>query len=88
MQAQYHLHFGSYTKEWFYSLQFVFGSFLFLLGFVINVHSDYILTNLRKPGETGHKIPRGKLLCQKMLDADMVRNKLNHVQAFRKICFI
>ena len=60
MQAQYHLHVASYPNEWFSSLQFVFGSFLFLLGFVINVHSDYVVTNLRKPGETDHKIPRGK----------------------------
>jgi hypothetical protein len=27
---------------------------------VINIHSDHILRNLRKPGETGYKIPRGK----------------------------
>jgi 3-oxo-5-alpha-steroid 4-dehydrogenase 1 len=61
MQGQYHLHVRRYPKEWFHSLQFVFGSFLFLLGFVINVHSDYVLTHLRKPGETGHKIPRGNI---------------------------
>jgi ABC-type phosphate transport system permease subunit len=60
MQGRYHLHVGSYSKEWFYSLEFVFGSLLFLLGFVINVHSDYIISNLRGPGETGHKVPQGK----------------------------
>ena len=25
----------------------------------VNVHSDRVLRNLRKPGETGYKIPRG-----------------------------
>ncbi|NXQ00991.1 S5A1 dehydrogenase, partial [Vidua macroura] len=30
-----------------------------LIGTAINIHSDHILRNLRKPGETGYKIPRG-----------------------------
>ena len=37
----------------------VIGTFLFFLGFLINQHSDHILRNLRKPGETGYKIPKG-----------------------------
>lgn len=36
------------------------GSLLWLVGWLMNVHSDHILRNLRKPGETGYKIPRGK----------------------------
>ena len=40
---------------------FVIGSVLWLLGFFANLHSDHILRNLRKPGETGYKIPRGGL---------------------------
>jgi protein-S-isoprenylcysteine O-methyltransferase Ste14 len=32
---------------------------MFLIGFSINFQSDSILRNLRKPGETGYKIPRG-----------------------------
>lgn len=40
---------------------FYFGVFLFLAGFCANLHSDAILRNLRKPGETGYKIPRGGL---------------------------
>ena len=35
------------------------GCFLFWLGFAINIHSDWILRNLRKPHETSYKIPRG-----------------------------
>lgn len=40
---------------------FYFGVALFLAGFSANLHSDAILRNLRKPGETGYKIPRGGL---------------------------
>ena len=64
MQGQYHLHVGHYPKEWFHSLQFVFGSLIFFVGFAINLHSDYVLTNLRKPEETGYKIPQGKIYRQ------------------------
>lgn len=31
-----------------------------LSGLIINIHSDNILRILRKPGETGYKIPRGE----------------------------
>ncbi|XP_059801797.1 3-oxo-5-alpha-steroid 4-dehydrogenase 1 [Hypanus sabinus] len=37
------------------------GSAVWFLGLVVNLHSDHILRNLRKPGETGYKIPRGGL---------------------------
>ncbi|KTG33508.1 hypothetical protein cypCar_00010658 [Cyprinus carpio] len=35
------------------------GSCMWLLGCIINIHSNHILRNLRKPGETDYKIPRG-----------------------------
>ncbi|KNC46340.1 5alpha-reductase I [Thecamonas trahens ATCC 50062] len=35
------------------------GLVLFVVGMAINIHSDSILLNLRKPGETGYVIPRG-----------------------------
>ena len=34
---------------------------VFVLGFVINTHADTVLIKLRKPGETGYKMPRGGL---------------------------
>lgn len=37
------------------------GSALWLVGWLMNVHSDHILRNLRKPGETGYKIPTGRI---------------------------
>merc|ERR1711991_910738 len=40
---------------------FYLGVAMFLCGMVTNIHSDGILRNLRKPGETGYKIPRGGL---------------------------
>lgn len=40
---------------------FYAGLILFLIGWTANYHSDSILRNLRKPGETGYKIPCGGL---------------------------
>ncbi|VDO24072.1 unnamed protein product [Haemonchus placei] len=37
------------------------GVSMFAVGMFINIHSDSILRSLRKPGETGYKIPRGGL---------------------------
>ncbi len=36
---------------------FVVGFALFVVGFVIHVHSDHVLRTLRAPGETGYTIP-------------------------------
>ena len=36
------------------------GSVLWFIGWLVNVHSDHILRNLRQPGESGYKIPTGK----------------------------
>lgn len=48
-----------YPDDYAKSPAFVIGVVLFVLGMGTNLHSDYILRNLRKPGETGYKIPRG-----------------------------
>ncbi len=48
-------------QQWFYDIRFPLGIFVFLLGLYINHKSDHILINLRRPGETGYKIPRGFL---------------------------
>ncbi|GFR60816.1 3-oxo-5-alpha-steroid 4-dehydrogenase 1 [Elysia marginata] len=37
----------------------VTGLTTFFVGMLINVHSDHVLRNLRKPGETTYKIPHG-----------------------------
>ena len=51
----------TYTNDWFFSLTFIVGLFLFIIGFVANNYADFQLMNLRKPGETDYKIPQGKL---------------------------
>lgn len=50
---------GSYPIESLQSPRFFVGLALFLGGFALNIHSDGVLARLRKPGETGYKIPRG-----------------------------
>jgi protein-S-isoprenylcysteine O-methyltransferase Ste14 len=52
---------GSYGTEWLADPRFLAGAAVFLAGFGINQHADYVLMNLRKPGETGYKIPEGGL---------------------------
>jgi len=32
---------------------------MFLAGMAVNLHSDHIIRNLRRPGDTRHYIPRG-----------------------------
>jgi len=51
----------TYTAEAFNNWNFYLGLILFFLGFLSNQISDTILINLRKPGETGYKIPKGFL---------------------------
>ena len=48
-----------YPDSWFRDPRFVIGVLIFLIGMGINLHSDHVLRNLRKPGETGYKIPHG-----------------------------
>ncbi len=48
-----------YTLDWLWDPRFLIGVTMFMVGFAINRHSDAILRNLRKPGETGYKIPQG-----------------------------
>ncbi|XP_053099621.1 3-oxo-5-alpha-steroid 4-dehydrogenase 1 [Hemicordylus capensis] len=50
-----------YPRYWIKDLRFIIGLAAWLSGLLINIHSDHILRNLRKPGETGYKIPRGGL---------------------------
>ena len=54
----YLANFANYTTTWLSSPQFIIGTILFLIGMFINIQSDNILINLRKPNETGYKIPQ------------------------------
>ncbi|XP_054840973.1 3-oxo-5-alpha-steroid 4-dehydrogenase 1 [Eublepharis macularius] len=50
-----------YPTNWLKDPRFILGIAGWLSGLLINIHSDHILINLRKPGETGYKIPTGGL---------------------------
>ncbi|NRB40714.1 MAG: 3-oxo-5-alpha-steroid 4-dehydrogenase, partial [Pseudomonadales bacterium] len=47
--------------SWMSTPYFIVGIALMIIGLSINIYSDTILKNLRKPGETGYKIPHGGL---------------------------
>ena len=49
---------GMYATHWLWSPQFIIGAVVFFTGMAINLHSDHIIRNLRKPGDTKHYIPR------------------------------
>lgn len=50
---------GRYPVSWLRSWQFIAGTAVFFAGMWINIQSDSIIRNLRRPGDTGHYIPRG-----------------------------
>lgn len=59
IQGFYHVKYATFESDHPRQLISQLGVALFLCGMFINIHSDSILRNLRKPGETGYKIPRG-----------------------------
>lgn len=48
-----------FPGDWARSPVFLAGCLLFFSGAAINIHADNLLLRLRKPGETGYRIPRG-----------------------------
>jgi protein-S-isoprenylcysteine O-methyltransferase Ste14 len=60
LNGRYLFHFAPwYEIDWFKDPRFIIGVIIFFMGFAINLHSDHILRQLRKPGENGYKIPTG-----------------------------
>lgn len=55
LNARWVSHLGA-MSPWFLP-----GIVLFLIGWGINQHADFVLRQLRAPGETGYRIPRGGL---------------------------
>ena len=47
-----------YRDSWLCSTPFVLGAAVFFAGIAINIHSDSVIRNLRRPGDTRHYIPR------------------------------
>jgi protein-S-isoprenylcysteine O-methyltransferase Ste14 len=52
---------AGYANQWLADPRFIVGVGLFLVGFVINRQADRTLRNLRRPGESGYKVPYGGL---------------------------
>jgi 3-oxo-5-alpha-steroid 4-dehydrogenase 1 len=52
---------GGYGNAWLLTPQFIIGAVLFAAGFFINRWADDSLRSLRKPGESGYRIPEGGL---------------------------
>ncbi len=50
---------GSYPVEWLRDPRFLLGAGTFLAGWALNISSDQALRRLRRPGDTGYRIPRG-----------------------------
>ncbi|XP_066266760.1 3-oxo-5-alpha-steroid 4-dehydrogenase 1-like [Branchiostoma lanceolatum] len=59
MQGRYLAEFAHYPDTWLADTRCIVGIGMFLVGMGINLHADHVLRNLRKPGETGYKIPQG-----------------------------
>ncbi len=55
----YHSPQNMYNDAWLQTPQFIIGSCLFFLGFIINIDSDRRIRKLRKPGDTNHYLPHG-----------------------------
>lgn len=47
-----------YDISWLTTPQFIIGTLIFIVGMIINIHSDYIIRHLRKPGDTKHYLPK------------------------------
>lgn len=47
------------TSDWLGNPLFIAGVVVYFVGWSINHHADAVLRNLRKPGESGYKIPYG-----------------------------
>jgi len=63
LNGRYVFHFsgGRYAMSWLVDPRFIVGTMLFIAGFIINRWADNTLRGLRKPGETGYKVPYGGL---------------------------
>lgn len=47
-----------YSASWLYDPRFIIGTLIFIVGWIINMHSDHVIRHLRKPGDTNHYLPK------------------------------
>ena len=43
---------------WLTDWRFLLGVAIFIMGWIINMHSDHVIRHLRKPGDTNHYLPK------------------------------
>ena len=48
---------GMYATGWLLTPQFIIGAIVFFGGMALNIQSDKIIQNLRKPGDSNHYLP-------------------------------
>ena len=48
---------GMYAVEWLWTPQFIIGTLIFFGGMALNIQSDKIIQDLRKPGDSNHYLP-------------------------------
>ncbi|XP_044304321.1 3-oxo-5-alpha-steroid 4-dehydrogenase 2 [Varanus komodoensis] len=63
LQGYHMIYCAEYPDDWCNDIRFTSGTVLFLFGMGINIHSDSLLRQLRKPGEQTYKIPQGGLFA-------------------------
>ena len=62
LQSRWLFHLGpALTLGWLADPRFWLGLALFVAGYAINQHADLVLFRLRRPGETGYRVPMGGL---------------------------
>ncbi|XP_026215157.1 3-oxo-5-alpha-steroid 4-dehydrogenase 2a isoform X2 [Anabas testudineus] len=59
LQGHHLLHCTQFEHTWLTDARLAAGFLLFAVGMSINIHSDYILRSLRRPGEVVYRIPYG-----------------------------
>ncbi len=52
---------GAYPAAWIADPRFLAGLAIFIVGLVMNLHADTVLLHLRRPGETGYRVPHGAM---------------------------
>lgn len=52
---------GRYPASWPADPRFLTGALLFVAGFAVNQRADRMLIDLRRPGDTGYRVPEGWL---------------------------
>ena len=59
LNARWVSHLGQYSSEWLVNPFFIIGIAIFIVGLVLNIHSDSVLFKLRKSTNRGYSIPYG-----------------------------